>query len=269
MLIKYWRLYRSFFKASFVADLEFRANFFGRIVIDIFWYLAQIITFETLFRHTDRIGSWNLSQTRVFLGVLFVTDALYMIMFSDNLERMGERVRKGELDLLLAKPVNSQFMVSLQRANTAIFGNLILGLAWLIWSLYSLQSQPTGPQDFSWMRLFWLFYLIPMGLISLYAIRFMIASAALIFTQSDNLHFLWYQVYKLGMRPDSLYSPWLRAIIMTALPVALIASVPASAILEEPRLLVFAWAGVLAAFFLWLSARFWRFCLKRYSSASS
>lgn len=259
---KHLRLYRALFKASLVADLEFRANFASRIVIDIFWYLAQIITFETIFHHTERIGSWNLSQTRVFLGILFVTDAIYMVLFHDNLDKMSDRVRKGELDLLLAKPVNSQFMISLQRANTAIFGNLILGLSWLSWSLSQMP-------DFPWVRLWWLAYLIPVGVTCLYAFRFMFGAAAVIFTKSDNLQFVWYQIYRLGMRPDSIYSPWLKYLILSIVPVAIVASVPSRALLDEPRLDLFLWVGAVALTFLYLSAKFWRFSLRFYTSASS
>lgn len=261
-MMKYLRLYKAFMIASLKADLEYRMNFVSRIVTDIFWYVAQIVTFEALFLHTDKLGSWNLAQTRVFLGLLFVVDAFYMIMLSENLDKMSDRVRKGEMDLLLAKPVNSQFMMSLQRANTAIFGNLVMGLAWLIWSLSQLP-------DFSWPRLFWLIVLVPCGLIALYGIRFMISATAVIFTRSENLQYMWYQLYRLGMRPDSIYAPWLKFVVVTLLPVGLIASVPSRFLLGPPDLGAFALAVVVAGAFLWMSQRFWKYALTFYTSASS
>ncbi|MBX2988381.1 MAG: ABC-2 family transporter protein [Bdellovibrionaceae bacterium] len=262
MIRKYLGLYAAFFRASLIADLEYRVNFITRIVTDIFWYVAQIVTFEVLYRHTDVIGHWTLPQTRVFLGILFVIDAIYMVLFHDNLERFSDRVRKGELDLLLAKPVNSQFMVSLQRASTAILGNFALGLGWLIFSLSRLP-------DFSWERLLWLLILIPCGVTILYCCRFFFTSVAVIFTRAENLQFLWYQLYKFGMRPDSIYAPWLKFFLLTMLPVAMIASVPARALLDPPEPWLFLWAAVLAVFLLWVSHRFWNWCLKQYSSASS
>jgi ABC-2 type transport system permease protein len=92
----------------------------------VFWYAAQILTFEVIYKHTEKIGDWNIQEMRVFLGLLFVIDAIYMVIIHENIENLSEKVRKGDLDLLLAKPVNSQFMISLQKANTAILGNLIL-----------------------------------------------------------------------------------------------------------------------------------------------
>lgn len=262
MIKKYLGLYAAFFRASMIADLEFRFNFVTRIVTDIFWYAAQILAFEVLYQHTKIIGNWNLPQTRVFLGMLFVVDALYMIIMSENLERFSDKVRKGELDLILAKPVNAQFMVSFQRVSTALFGNLAIGTGWLIWSLSQLP-------DFSWWRLGWLLILIPSALVFIYSSRFMMSSTAIVFTRSENLQFLWYQIYKLGMRPDAIYVPWLKLIFMSVLPIAMIASVPSRALLDPPEPWLFLWTPVLAMFFLWLTAKVWRHCLRAYSSASS
>jgi ABC-2 type transport system permease protein len=261
-LSKYWSLYRGFFRASIIADLEFRMNFVVRILTDIFWYLAQIVTFEVLYQHTEKIGDWNVYQTRVFLGLLFVIDAIYMIVFSDGLDQLTEKVRKGDLDLLLTKPVNSQFIVSCQRANTAIFGNLLMALAWLGWSLGRLP-------DFSWSRLSWLFIMVPAGLTVYYTMRFFFSSFAVILARSENLQFLWWQIYRLGTRPDSIYFPWLKYVLLTALPVGMIASVPARVIMEPGQTHLILWGLFLIPSLIYFSNRFWKFCLKFYTSASS
>lgn len=261
-LRKYLSLWLSFFKTSFIADLEFRANFIIRLVTDIFWYIAQVMTFEALYLYTDRIGSWTLEQTRVFLGVVFVVDGLYMIFFHDNLDRMTERARKGELDLLLAKPVNSQFMLSTQRVGTVLIGNFLIGSSYLVWALANYSA-------FNALKLLWLFLLIPSGLICFYTVRFMISATTLIFTRADNLQYIWYQIYRLGLRPDSIYAPWLKFLILTLLPVGMIASVPSRALLDETNVALYLYAVGLAGFLLYCSHRFWNYCLTHYTSASS
>lgn len=250
------------FKASLIADLEYRANFFTRILTDIFWYIAQIVTFEVLFRHTQKIGDWNLLQMRVFLGLLFVIDAFYMIIIHENLENMPEKVRKGDLDLLLAKPVNSQFMITLQKANTAIIGNLVLGTSWLIYSLHGLEN-------FNYLKLLWLIMLIPCSLVVIYSMRFIFSATAVIFTRSENLQFLWWQIYRLGMRPDSMYNPFMKWILLSVVPVGVIVSIPARALLDPPNYYYLFWPLILVPFLLYCTNRFWKFALKFYSSASS
>jgi len=261
-LQKYLRLYYAFFKASFVADLEFRANFITRIITDVIWYGAQIFTFEVLFLHTNKLGDWNVDQTRVFLGIVFVVDAFYMIMFHDNLDRMNTSIRKGDLDLLLVKPVSSQFMLSCQRISTAMIGNLGIGTAWLIWSIAQLP-------DVQWINLLWLLLLLPCGVLAVYCLRFLFSASALIFTQAESVMYLWYQIYRLGLRPDSIYVPWLRFAILTIMPVGFIASVPARAILEPASYGLFAWVLLWTVGLMIFTSWLWQLGLKKYSSASS
>lgn len=260
---KYLGLFAAFFRASLTADLEFRANILIRIVTDIFWYIAQISTFEVLFRQTNHIGAWSLEQTRVFLGVLFIVDGTYMILFHDNMDQLSEKVRKGDLDLLLAKPVNSQFIMSCQRMAPAYLGNVAISIAYFSWGYRHL------PGVHEWWNLLWLLLLIPCGVIVDYCGRFFFSAMSLIFVRAEYMQYMWYQIYRLGMRPDSIYFPWLRYLLLSAFPVAMIASVPARAVIQPENPWLFLWCAFIAGLFLFFSTRFWRFALRNYSSASS
>lgn len=259
---KYLSLYSAFFRASLTADVEFRANFIIKVITDIFWYVAQIVSFEVLFNYTSHIGDWDRMRTRIFLGVLFVVDSLYMVVFSTNVDFLSDAVRKGSLDLLLTKPVNSQFIISCQRVSTAQLVNLLMGMVWLIWSLSALP-------EFSWFQLGWLVLLLPCGAIIFYTLRFFFASFAVIFTRAENIQYLWWIFYKLGMRPDNIYFPWLKYILLTIIPVGLIASVPSRLLLNIASPWLALWCVFMTCFCLFLSHLMWNLTLKSYSSASS
>jgi ABC-2 type transport system permease protein len=153
-------------------------------------------------------------------------------------------------------------MITLQKANTAIIGNFILALSWLFYAL-------SGLPDFDYLKLIWLIFLIPCSVTVIYAMRFIFSATAVIFTRSENLQFLWWQVYRMGMRPDSMYVPWLKWIILTVVPVGVIVSIPARALLNPPDLFYLLWPFILAPILIYISHRFWNFALKFYSSASS
>jgi ABC-2 type transport system permease protein len=262
-LAKYSRLLGGFFRTSAIADLEFRLNIAMKILTDIIWYIAQLSVFEVLFRHVPSFAGWTLESTRVFMGVLFLTDAIYMMLFSENLDRFSEKVRRGDLDLLLTKPVNSQFMISFQRFNTAYIGNVLIASSWLLWALWHL------PGGVTWWRLLLLIFLVPSAVLIGYCMRFFFSACALIFTRAEYITYIWFQLYKLATRPDSIYPVWLRYAVLTIMPVAFMASVPARMILNEPDPLLFLGSLVLPAIFLFLTTRFWRFALRQYASASS
>lgn len=262
-MTKYLRILAALFKASAISDLEFRLNFAVKIITDIIWYITQLAVFEVLFHHTTNISGWTIESTRVFMGILFMVDAIWMLFFWENLDRMSDKIRKGDLDLLLVKPINSQFILSCQKMNPAYLGNVLLIVAWLSWAISQLQDPAI------WSRLPLLLIAIPCGLMITYSLRFFFAATAVIFTRAENISYLWYQIYRLATRPDSIYPPWLRYTILTILPMGFVASVPARLILETPDWLLLTGCIFLGAICLYLSSLYWKFALKFYSSASS
>lgn len=261
-LRKYLRLFSILLKTSLIADLEFRVNFSLRIITDIMWYLMQVLSFEVLFNYTPQIGDWDRYQMRVFLGVLFIVDSLYMIFVQDNVDRFADKVRKGELDFILAKPVSSQFLVSFQKIATASFGNLFIAIVFFAYSISQIEN-------FNWYRMFWFILVLPTSFIVVYTSRFFFTCLNLIFVKSESVQFLWYNCYKLGMRPDSIYFPFMKFILLTVFPMSFVASVPARMLLEPPNTLLIIWSLIVGPLFLYLSNRFWTYCLKHYASASS
>ena len=253
VLRKYIRLFSILLKTSFIADLEFRVNFSLRIFTDIMWYLMQVLSFEVLFNYTPTIGGWDRYQMRVFLGVLFVVDSLYMIFVQDNVDRFADKVRKGELDFILAKPVSSQFLVSFQKVATASFGNLLIAIGFFIYAVSLIE-------DFNWYRVFWFLLVLPSSFIVVYTSRFFFTCLNLIFVKSESVQFLWYNCYKLGMRPDSIYFPFMKFILLTVFPMAFVASVPARMLLEPPNALLIIWSLMIGPIFLYLSHKFWNYC---------
>lgn len=260
--MKYFRILISTFKTSAIADMEYRANFALQILVDIIWYLSQIAMYEVIFANTKLIGDWNVSQVRVFNAIIFIVDAFFMLSFQTNLSDLPDKISKGELDLVLAKPVESQFIVSFFRFNTAYILNIFITFGWLFYCLSHVQN-------LVWLNSLWLIIFIPCGILISYSIRFMLITLNLIFVRADNLQYIWYSMYRFAMRPDSIYFPWLRVILFSLFPMAFIASVPTRVLFEPNQPLYLILALMLSTFFLYLSHLFWNFGLKHYSSASS
>lgn len=246
-----------------MSDLEYRMNIALKFFNDLIWYSVQLSVFEALFAYTKSVSGWTLQDTRMFMAVLFATDSIYMILFSENLDKLSDRVRKGDIDMLLTKPANSQFILSFQKMNTAYLLNLCLTLTWLIYSLSHL------PGGISISRILTLLILIPCAVALTYSTRFYFSASALILTRADSLNYMWFNLYKLGTRPDSIYPNWLRYILLSFIPVAFFASVPARIVMGSASHWFILLGLCVASIFVYSTVRFWRFALKFYSSASS
>lgn len=266
MIEKYIEIYKGFFKASLIADLEFRFNFFLLICAEFVWYATQLVIYEVLYRHTNLIGGWGQSQMRVFMFLALFVDSIYMILWDSNFSKFNDDVRKGQLDLLLTKPVNSMFMTSSQKISISHIPCFFITFAGLLWSLHQLS-------DFSWTKIAWLFIVIPAGLTVIFCGRFALNATALLFTRADFLQYVWYSLFRLGLRPDGIYSNLmngaLRKILIFILPFAMIASVPTRFLLEPLRPELLAWSITMPFILIYLTNKYWIYCLKNYTSASS
>ena len=63
----------------------------------------------------------------VFVGSVFVADALIMTVFSNNLWWLPIYVNRGDVDYYLVRPVSSLFMLSLRDFAANSFLNLLMG----------------------------------------------------------------------------------------------------------------------------------------------
>jgi ABC-2 type transport system permease protein len=246
-----------------MADIQYRANIFSKIISDMFWYAGQISVFEVLYHHIPNIAGWDLNQSRLLVASMFVSDAIYMIVFSESMERMSEKVIRGDLDLLLVKPVNSQFIMSCQKMSTAYSANLLITISYLIFVFvkthhsFPIQNFITG------------FILLFFSSLVAYSFRIFFAMMAINFSRVDSLNYIWFQFYRFGMRPDSVYPRSLRTIFLTFLPLAYLASVPARLFYGAGNWLQFAGGIIFPLLFLYAVCKTWNRVIKNYSSASS
>ena len=123
---RYLRLYLQFLKFSFSRSLEYRMDFWFRIVMDCMFYVVELIFFTILYQHTDMLGGWNYDQILIFVSGFLVIDAIHMTVFSNNMWWMPILVNKGDLDYYVVRPVSSLFFLSLRDFAANSFLNLLI-----------------------------------------------------------------------------------------------------------------------------------------------
>ncbi len=261
--MRYVRLWFSFLKMSWMSDMEYRLNLIVKVFGEFVWYAAQLSLFEVLYLHTNSISGWTVHGMRVFMGCLFLSDVLYMILFVENMDKLSSLVKTGELDLYLTKPIDSQFMVSFRRISTIYFVNLCFIISYLVWGVMHLPNSISAYQIFSFVVLAF------SGMVTLYSIRFMFGCLTVVLQDAGNIQFLWHQIWRLGTRPDPIYPAPLRLFVLTVLPVAFVASVPSRVLVEGVDLQLLLVVPITAVCLLFLSHYLWGKALSKYTSASS
>jgi len=248
----------AFFKLSAIADLQVPFNLGLQFLNDILWYTVQIILFESLYLHVDSLGGWGIAEMRVFLGVLFLVDALQMVLFAHNFDVFSEKIAHRDLDLLLLRPVSSQQLMTSQRLQCGFILNAVFALAWLLWSLSLL------PDGFPWIRSLLILIVVPAALSIFYSTRLIFSTIALLMTRAEHFHELYFTFFKMGQRPDHLYGPGIRYLILLVVPVGMIASFPTRVLVNPAETWALPALLTIALTFLFIANLFWRWSVKRY-----
>ncbi len=260
---RYFLLYLNFLRFSFSKAMEFRLDLTFRILMDIIYYLVNILFFKVIYLHTPLLGGWTEEQMLVFVATYLLIDAINMTVFSTNMWWLPFYINKGDLDYYLIRPVSPLFFLSLREFSASSFVNLLIALGFFAYTL-ATYSAPFGGLD---LLLF--VVLIVNGSLIYYCIQMLMILPTFWTHSAKGFIDLFYSLGMAMERPDRIYRGWLRILFTVLLPFALIASFPARIFLEHLDWGTFLHLlGVTAVFWV-LVSYVWKKGLANYSSASS
>ena len=262
-MLRYLRLYAYFLRFSFSRAMEFRVDFFFRIGMDICWNAMYLSFFTVIFLHTDMLGGWTRDQVYVFAGALFVSDAVNMTLFSNNMWWLPILVNKGDLDYYLVRPVSSLFMLSLRDFAANSFLNLLIAFGILGWAL----ARYPDPLSAGAVVLF--VSLVLLGNFINYIVCMLFVIPVFWLHNVDGTRNLFWSLGSTGGRPHRIYKGVVRKILTTILPFALIASYPTDSLFSGRPTSILIHMAVVAVVAFGVMNLFWRAGLRAYASASS
>ncbi|MCL4867381.1 MAG: ABC-2 family transporter protein [Anaerolineae bacterium] len=260
---RYLRVLATFYKAAFLADLEYRANFVSSLVLSLValgWSVAGAVVF---FQHTDQLGGWSLNELLIVLGLFVFFLGFVDVFISPNVQDFMEHIRVGTMDFILLKPINAQFHTSLRRLNVWRLADMVLGIALVLWAISQLETRPQP------LTVLYFIILCLCALLILYSLIMLLITSAFWFVQLENIMELLFTFYEAGRFPVTIFPGWVRVILTFVVPIAFITTVPASVLLARlDGLFVVYAAGIAAALFI-ACILFWNYAIRHYSSASS
>jgi ABC-2 type transport system permease protein len=259
---RYWRIYRTFFVSSFARELEFRANFFAKVVQNLMWIFFFVMILLVIFRNTNSVAGWNRGDAFVLAATVFLLNAICSAFFL-SLQEIPEHVRKGTLDFIITKPVDTQFWISARKFNFDQVGTLLAGIVMLGIGIYLAGLHPS--------LLAWATYLVLLlcAILIFYAFNFMLMTTGIWLVRVDNLWVLGESVQQVARYPIDIFPVGVQRVLTFIIPLAFIATVPARQLVQGPDLAMTGIGVAWALGFLFLARTFWHFALKNYASASS
>ena len=265
----YLRILLCFWKNSLIREMSFRAHFFIKVVGELAWVGMTLIFLDVIFRHTNQIGDWSHHQYLFLMGTHLLITGIFEAFFFDNCLRVSELVRTGDLDFVLLRPANAQFLLSLERVNYSALANVPVALGLCGWAVEG-HGQPIAIEHLGLYVL-----LVTAGVLILYSLLFMFAITSIWFIRQTGLEQLWFYTVSFARYPAEIYKNFAGGVLWFALvfviPILLVANLPASVVIRatfDDYFLV-AYLVVAAVVLLIVSSLVFRLALRWYRSASS
>ena len=278
----YLSVFLTFARNSLVRNMMFRANFLIECVSSVTWTMMNLGFYLLIFRYTSSIGKntgWGEWEFFAFLATTMLVNSLVQAFFMPNCEEISELIRTGGLDFALLKPIDTQFLISLEKVDWSSLANFLAGCVLLIVSLFHLTTHPDNPIHITPLTVvFYVFYVL-CGVAILYSLMIGLSATSIWLGQNSSLYDFWFYITNFSRYPMEIYSGSygtpLRVAFTYIVPILIVVNVPAQVIARPIApdgssvwpLAVFALVatvGSLAASrFVFVSA------LKSYRSASS
>src|SRR5688572_23079029 len=109
---RYLRLLNVQLRMSLTTAMQYRAEFFLKGGMALFWIVVTLVPAIIVFSHRPSVGQWSREQALVVLAWFSLLKAVLEGAVTPSLTAVVEGVRNGSLDFVLLKPADAQFLVS-------------------------------------------------------------------------------------------------------------------------------------------------------------
>ncbi len=260
-MIRYLRLFRIQLRASVLLAMQYRGDFVLDGVLEVLFVAPSIVPLVVVFDQRSSIFGWTFPEALVVVGFFHFLNALVEGAINPSLLAVVEHVRKGTLDFVLLKPADAQFLVSTARFQMWKATNVLSAL--LIWA-FAFHRMGHWPRP---LDVLVAVTMLGLSVTILYSLWIITVSTAFYVVRIDNLTYLFDSIFDAARWPSSVFRGVLRIVFTFVIPLGVMTTFPAEALLGRLSLQALGGAAV-GAFLAALLARVvFQRALGRYTSA--
>lgn len=260
---RYFRIFTTYLRLGILSELEYRANLWVQLVESALGLLVALGGLWVVFAHTDRLGDWLPEQLLALVGVHMLVGGIIRFIISPSLQRFMQDVRRGTLDFVLVKPVDAQFVVSIQQVQVWKLVDVLVGVGVLATAMLRLGSIIGVVEAFT----FGVALVAACAIV--YSFWVILATIAFWAVRVENLFEIFNALFMAGRWPVGIYPQWLRLILTFVVPVAFAVTMPAQGLIGQLTPLALVGVAALGVLSLMASRFFWLYGIRRYSGASA
>lgn len=260
---KYRRLLWIQIRTSLTTAMQYRLDFVVEGLVSAFWVGVTLIPLVVVFGKRATIAGWTYDESLVVVGMFVLLKGVLEGAITPSLMAVVEHIRKGTLDFVLLKPADAQFLVSTTKLQPWSLVDVLGGAAVIVAAFVRMGTRPAPLQVAAGLGV------LAAAVLVLYSIWILVISLAFFVVRVDNLSYLFQSIFDAARWPITVFRGPIRFVFTFVLPLAVMTTYPAMALLGTLELRVFAASTSGAVAFAVFARQVWKQAIRRYTSASS
>lgn len=252
--------------ASIRSEFQYRANAVSAMVSGMIYQLTGFVAVWIIAARFTEIGGWSLAEITLLYGMRLTSHGIFYACFSQLFE--ADRVMvTGEYDRYLVRPMPPLLQLFTRKLRINAFGDLVGGFLLLGFASLGVTV------DWSPLAVLYLALAMVGGALVEGAVQISLGSLTFRFLQTMSLRVTVNEVFNLyGNYPFTIFPKALEYLLTFALPVAFVAFLPATVVLDRSDgVHVAAWLALAAPLvglgLFFIALRIWTRQSRHYQSA--
>lgn len=126
---EYAELYLAFAKITFLTQLEYRGQYFMRLLSKVIAWSSGFIMILVLLDRFQVIGTWSKYQVLFLYALDMLSYSIAATFFMGPFGRLPRLIQRGELDQILLRPVNPMVYLVCTKVSAGYTSNYVIGIA--------------------------------------------------------------------------------------------------------------------------------------------
>lgn len=261
--MRYLRLLGTQLRVSLALGMQYRWEFLLDGGLTVLWTIVGLVPLSIAFRGRPPIEGWTFDRALVVIGWFTLLKGVLDGAVNPSLIRVVDQIRQGTLDFTLLKPADAQFLVSTAKFEPWKIVDAAAALAIFAYAFARL-GRPPALLDVALSLV-----LLGAATLVLYSMWILVISAAFYVVRLDNLAYLFNALFDFARWPVTLFRGVIRIVFTVVVPLALMTTYPALALLGALDARTAALSLLGAAGFAVIARAVWRRAIAHYTSASS
>ncbi|KAA2301584.1 hypothetical protein FY526_24275, partial [Clostridioides difficile] len=124
---RYLNLYAYYMKNNFKSLMMYRVDFLVGSIGFVITMVGLLISLFVIFQFVDQLGGWNQNEILILFAFVSLARALWDT-FMYNMIFLEQKIKTGQLDILLTRPVNPLFQLIAEKWDPDTVGEVFFSL---------------------------------------------------------------------------------------------------------------------------------------------